>query len=149
MALIAEILVQLVRLGPAVEESKESDDEDSMRGYCRILVEAGEWYEPLIVRHPESFLPLVQIILQCASYDNLDVVGITLNFWYRLAKGLRKVREDPASLPLLEVFATLVTTIIRHLHYPDDSTKLVGQEKDDFRNFRHTIGDTLKDCCGV
>lgn len=150
VTVIQEIVPRLTLLKDRLLDPATRDDEDRMRGYCRILVEAGEWYEPLIVNHQDTFLPLVQAIAECANYDNLDIVGITLNFWYRLARGLRSSMNRVAPTPaILEVFSNLVSTIIRHLHYPDDDATLQGQERDDFRNFRHMIGDTLKDCCGV
>ncbi|KAI9600179.1 hypothetical protein KEM48_000593 [Puccinia striiformis f. sp. tritici PST-130] len=104
---------------------------------------------PLILRHPETFLPIVLAIRSCCDHEDLEVVGITLNFWYRLSKGLRRKREDANAKPLLEIYSSLMETIIRHLHYPDDPSSQVGQEADDFRRFRHDIGDTLKDCCYV
>ncbi|GAA5966217.1 hypothetical protein JCM21900_003336 [Sporobolomyces salmonicolor] len=149
VAVIQEIVPRLNALQPNLADPETREDEDKMRGYCRVLVEAGEWYEPLIHQHPDTFLPLVQLISSCAAYDNLDVVGITLNFWFRLSKGLEKQRGNPAVAPLLQVFVDLVGITIRHLHYPDDSSPLSGEERDSFRDFRHKIGDTLKDCCSV
>lgn len=149
MLVIQELVGRLIALREVLARSETLDDSDRMRGYCRIFVEAGEWYEPLIVQHSSNFLPLVQAIQQCSAYEDLDVVGITLNFWYKLSKNVRRRKEDPEVQVLLEVFAGLVETIIGHLHYPADEGSLVGQERDDFRNFRHTIGDTLKDCCAV
>jgi transportin-3 len=146
---IQEIVPRVIALQPNLADSETREDEDKMRGYCRLLVEAGEWYEPLIVQHPDTFLPLVQLIASCASVEHLDVVGITLNFWYRLSKGLQKVQGNPSVAPLLQVYVDLVSIVIRHLHYPDDSTPLNGEERDTFRDFRHKIGDTLKDCCAV
>jgi len=147
MPVIQLILSFLIALQPKLTQDR--DDPDKMRGYCRIFVEAGEWYTPLILRHPETFLPIVIAIRSCCDYDDLEVVGITLNFWYRLSKGLRRKREDANAKPLLDIYSSLVETIIRHLHYPDDPSTQVGQEADDFRRFRHDIGDTLKDCCYV
>ncbi|GAA5899857.1 hypothetical protein JCM5296_006198 [Sporobolomyces johnsonii] len=149
VAVIQEIVPRLNALQPNLADPETREDEDKMRGYCRVLVEAGEWYEPLILQHPDTFLPLVQLISSCAAYDNLDVVGITLNFWFRLSKGLEQQRGNPAVAPLLQVFVDLVGITIRHLHYPDDSSPLSGEERDSFRDFRHKIGDTLKDCCSV
>lgn len=146
---IQEIVPRLTALAPSVADPAVRDDEDKMRGYCRILVEAGEWYEPLIIQHPDTFLPLVELIKQCATVDELDVVGITLNFWYRLSKGVQKMAPAPIPDALVRVFVDLVGIVIRHLHYPDDSTPLSGEERDTFRDFRHKIGDTLKDCCAV
>ncbi|BGP37073.1 Nuclear import receptor [Rhodotorula kratochvilovae] len=149
VAVIQEIVPRLTALAPNLADPATREDEDKMRGYCRVLVEAGEWYEPLIVQHPASFLPLVELIKQCAAYQELEVVGITLNFWYRLAKGVMKVGPSPALAPLLQVFADLVGIVIGHLHYPDDASPLSGEERDTFRDFRYKIGDTLKDCCEV
>jgi len=42
-----------------------------------------------------------------------------------------------------------MTVIINHLHFPPELSSLVGQEADNFRSFRHVMGDTLKDCCLV
>ncbi|KAH9473766.1 hypothetical protein MJO29_000822 [Puccinia striiformis f. sp. tritici] len=147
MSVIQLILSFLIALQPKLAQDRE--DPDKMRGYCRIYVEAGEWYTPLILRHPETFLPIVLAIRSCCDHEDLEVVGITLNFWYRLSKGLRRKREDANAKPLLEIYSSLMETIIRHLHYPDDPSSQVGQEADDFRRFRHDIGDTLKDCCYV
>ncbi|GAA5924291.1 mRNA transport regulator MTR10 [Sporobolomyces koalae] len=149
VAVIQEIVPRLNALQPNLADPDVRQDEDKMRGYCRVLVEAGEWYEPLMPQHPETFLPLVQLISSCAAYEELEVVGITLNFWYRLSKGLSKMQGNPAIAPLLQVFVDLVGIVIRHLHYPDDSSPLSGEERDTFRDFRHKIGDTLKDCCAV
>ncbi|KAK4333544.1 mRNA transport regulator MTR10 [Rhodotorula toruloides] len=149
IAIIQEIMPRLTALGANLANEDTREDDDKMRGYCRIFVEAGEWYEPLIVQHPDTFLPLVELIKQCAAYDGLDVVGITLNFWYRLSQGIHRAGPNPSMAPLLQVFADLVGIVIRHLHFPDDSTPLTGEERDTFRDFRHKIGDTLKDCCKV
>ncbi|KAM0788019.1 hypothetical protein ACM66B_006218 [Microbotryomycetes sp. NB124-2] len=150
VAVIQEIVGRLLPLKSVVIDPAVRDDEDKMRGYCRILVEAGEWYEQLIVQHQESFVPLVEAIAACATHENLEIVGITLGFWYRLSRGLYKARGSIQPIPaILNIYSELVSTIIRHLHYPADDAPLVGQERDNFREFRHKIGDTLKDCCSV
>ena len=43
----------------------------------------------------------------------------------------------------------LMSVIITHLHFSPDLTSLKGQEANNFRAFRHVMGDTLKDCCAV
>ncbi|WAQ83992.1 hypothetical protein PtA15_4A443 [Puccinia triticina] len=127
------ILCFLIALQPKLTQDR--DDPDKMRGYYRIFVEAGEWYTPLILRHPETFLPTVPAIRSCCDYEDLE--------------GLHRKREDANAKPLLDIYSSLAQTIIRHLHYPDDPSSQVGQEADDFRRSRQDIGDTLKDCCYV
>ncbi|KAK4051285.1 Nuclear import receptor [Microbotryomycetes sp. JL221] len=161
--IIQEIVSKLLPLKQMVLNQHIRQDEDKMRGYTRILVEAGEWYEQLIVQHQESFVPLVEAIAACATHEDLEIVGITLGFWYRLARGFRHARsrqqqQDVTTTtaavapiePIVNVLKHLVTTIIGHLHYPqDDQEPLTGQDRDNFREFRHKIGDTLKDCCSM
>ncbi|WVQ84216.1 hypothetical protein IAT38_006367 [Cryptococcus sp. DSM 104549] len=144
---VEQIVPRVVALRPQLEEHK--DDPDRIRGYCRVLCEAGECYKDLIVHHPQGLLPLVQSIAACAAYPDLDIVPITFYFWYTLAMTLGRQPEDPDHLPFLEIFSNLQTAIIGHLHFPADDEHQTAQERDEFRTFRHRMGDTLKDCCHV
>ncbi|PWN54005.1 ARM repeat-containing protein [Violaceomyces palustris] len=147
MDVIQLIVPRVIALKEALAEA--GDDEDKVRGLCRIFVQAGESYHRLVLRHKDEFFPIVQAIAECASYHDLDIVQITFRFWYLLASGLAKSRDDPSIQPFLEIYERLLAIIIRHLRFPDDPDALTGQEKDDFRSFRHYMGDTLKDCCHV
>ena len=148
---IQAIVPRLLPLRQSLLEAVQAEDSETVRGYCRIFVEAGECYAQLMLQHPAEFMPIVEAIADCSAYSDLEVVTITLNFWWKLAVGLRKggFVNDPACQPFLEVIAGLVDTVIQHLRYPDDVDSLTGQDRDDFREFRHDIGNTLKDCCSV
>lgn len=130
--------------------AKAGDDEDTVRGICRIFAEAGETYHTLILRHQEEFFPLVETLIECAAYHELEIVQISFRFWYLLASALGKKRSDPSITPFLQIYARLLDIIIGHLRFPDDDDdSKTATEMDDFRNFRHYMGDTLKDCCYV
>lgn len=139
------ILPRVIALRPHLAQVR--DDPDRMRGFCRILAEAGETYRQLLLQHPDNFVPLLEAIAECTAYHDLDIVTITFGFWYRLAQSIGKHRNVPPVF--LEAYKALVEIVIKHLRFPDDAESLVGQEADDFRSFRHVIGDTLKDCCYV
>ncbi|KAG6332079.1 hypothetical protein ID866_7007, partial [Astraeus odoratus] len=145
MPAIEAIVPRVIALKSQLEEEKE--DPDKIRGLARIFAEAGETYRLLIVRHTETFYPIVAAIGQCSAYPDLDIVPITFPFWMRLAQTIGK---KPSVAPsLLEAYKTLTNVIIRHLRFPADMTTMTGQEADNFRSFRHVMGDTLKDCCLV
>jgi transportin-3 len=138
------------RLLPLREElARAGDDEDKVRGICRIFAQAGETYHTLILRHQEDFFPIVQTLIECAAYHDLDIVSITFRFWYLLGSALGKRKEDPSLMPFLQVYARLLDIIVGHLRFPDDEATQTAAEKDEFRSFRHFMGDTLKDCCYV
>lgn len=145
MALIQVIVPRIIALKPQI--AKEQADPEKIRGYARIFSEAGETYRFLLLNHTEAFFPIVEAIGECSAYPDLDIVPITFPFWMRLAQNLGK---KTAINPLfIEAYKSLMGVIINHLHFPPDSSPLVGQEAENFRSFRHVMGDTLKDCCFV
>ncbi|WAQ90635.1 hypothetical protein PtA15_13A34 [Puccinia triticina] len=93
------ILCFLIALQPKL--TQDQDDPDKMRGYYRIFVEAGEWYTPLILRHPETFLPTVPAIRSCCDYEDLEVFGITqlltsTPVWHKLSSAISTIPTIPA-----------------------------------------------------
>ncbi|KAI7906612.1 armadillo-type protein [Cokeromyces recurvatus] len=137
--------VLLSKLTEAIEE----ENEDDVRGYCRIFVEAGEAYINLIGAHPESFRTLLEGILKCTAYheDLVDIVPMTFKFWYELTNLLETDTYGHQKPQFLAYYDHLVDIMLGHLQYPDDEGKMTAEERDDFRDFRHKMGDTLKDCC--
>lgn len=145
MPVIQLIVPRVIALKPQLSVHRE--DPDRIRGYARIFAEAGETYRLLLLQHTEAFFPLVEAIGECSAYPDLDIVPITFPFWMRLAQNIGK---KPSVSPLfLDAYKALMEVIIRHLHFPADNASLVGQEAENFRSFRHVMGDTLKDCCFV
>jgi transportin-3 len=143
---VIEVIVpRVIGLKPLLLQFK--DDPEKIRGLARIFTEAGETYRALILQHTETFSPLVEAIGQCSAYPDLDIVPITFGFWMRLAQGLGK---KPSISPLFhDAYRTLMGIVIGHLHFPNDAASTTSQEAENFRHFRHVMGDTLKDCCVV
>ncbi|KAE8269860.1 hypothetical protein A4X09_0g2469 [Tilletia walkeri] len=150
MGVIEQIVPRLAPLRDALTQAIADEDDDKVRGLCRVLVSAGESYHVLVLQHQNIFLPIVDAISLCSSYQNLDIVQITFRFWYLLASPLSKAhREDPNLQTFFQIYERLLEVITQHLRFPLDESELTGQEYDDFKSFRHRMGDTLKDCCAV
>lgn len=145
--IIEQIVPRILSLRPKLTAAREEDDADKVRGFCRIFTEAGETYRLLVLQHPETFFPIVEAIGECAAYPDLDIVPITFNFWFRMAQSIGKKQNVPPVF--FDAYRALMDIIIKHLHFPSDPESMTGQERDDFRGFRHVMGDTLKDCCYV
>ena len=145
MAVIQLIVPRVISLKPLLIDHK--DDPEKIKGYTRILAEAGETYRILLLQHSETFFPILEAIAECSAYPDLDVVPITFPFWMRLAQSIGK---KPSVSPLfMDAYTALMGVIIGHLHFPPVQNALSGQEAESFRSFRHVMGDTLKDCCWV
>lgn len=145
MHVIEVIVPRLVQLKPKILEAK--DDPDKVKGLAKIFSEAGEVYRILILQHPETFFPIVEAIGECSAYPDLDIVPITFQFWMRLAGSIGK--KPSVSSLFSDAYRLLMTAMMKHLRYPENPEQMPPQEADDFRSFRHVIGDTLKDCCVV
>ena len=147
LPIIEQIIPRLALLRPKLTAACEADDADKVRGYCRIFTEAGETYRMLLLHHPDTFFFIVEAIGECAAYTDLDIVPITFHFWFRLAQSIGK--KQNVSPLFFDAYRALMDIIIKHLHFPGDPESMSAQERDDFRGFRHVMGDTLKDCCYV
>ncbi|RCH81760.1 Nuclear import receptor, partial [Rhizopus stolonifer] len=137
--------VMLLKLTEAIQE----EDDESVRGYCRIFCEAGEAYINLISMHPQAFSTLLEGILKCSAYTNLDIVPMTFKFWYELTNALQTDTYSASIPSFAHYYDALVDFMIVHLRYPEDLDSMTAEERDDFRDFRHKMGDTLKDCCRI
>lgn len=74
---------------------------------------------------------------------------MTINVWYLTAEELLNPSAQALKTQFQPLFRQLIDIIIHHLRYPSDFSNLSSQERDEFREFRHDIGDSLKDCVRV
>ncbi|PVU85600.1 hypothetical protein BB559_006925 [Furculomyces boomerangus] len=146
-------------------------DVDRMRGYCRVFTEAGEAWVKSMVLAPANFQSLFESLILVMQMPCLEVLPMTFNFWASLTDFVVKMLDNCA--PQLKkaisdvytpVYSSLINIVIGHLRYPLDydgfsvegeNTQLgqqvketsvwTAKDRDDFSDFRHDIGDVLKD----
>ncbi|KAK6356642.1 Nuclear import receptor [Orbilia javanica] len=150
------LIPEVMKLQPRIADAAENDIEQ-LRGYTKLFAEAGEAWVILIARMPTDFRPLVEAILECSARDReQEVIGLTFNFWFDLKNYLVLENYIEARVQLADLFASLVDVMIGHLKYPipesnNESDLFDGdrEQEERFREFRHKMGDVLKDCCEV
>ncbi|CAG8580296.1 14524_t:CDS:2 [Funneliformis caledonium] len=147
MPVIEQIYPRLLPLREALKRAMDEDNEDRVRGYCRIFTHAGESYLDLIVQHADDFRSIVESIVECTAYHDTEIVRITFYFWHRLADTLYQPRHANIKDKFKDIYSNLVDIMIKHLHYPKDLTTWSAEKRDEFREFRHVMGDVLKDSC--
>lgn len=154
---IQTLYPHILALRPAIAEAAEAEDSEKLRGITRIFSEAGEAWVVLMARLPQDFRVLVECVLECAARDEeRDAISQTFIFWYELKQYLTLERYMEARATYADLFSKLVDVMISHLQYPRPES---GNERDlfegdreqeeKFREFRHQMGDVLKDCCEV
>lgn len=157
ITIIQTLYPHIIALRPRIAEAAREEDVDKYKGIARIFAEAGEAWVVLIARMPVDFRVLVESILETAALDKeRDAISHTFKFWYELKQYLTLERYMQARLEYVDIYSKLVDIMIGHLEYPKPES---GNEKDlfegdrdqeeKFREFRHQMGDVLKDCCEV
>lgn len=157
MGVIQTLYPKIIALRPKILEAAETEDTDLMKGVTRLFAEAGEAWVVLIARLPGNFRSLVEAVLECCMRDNdRDAISLTFIFWYELKQYLTLDKYADARTSLADLFSQLVDIMIKHLEFPtpdngDNADLFDGdrEQEEKFREFRHAMGDVLKDCCEV
>lgn len=154
--LIEALYKQIIELNSFMHANPDRlEDPETFDGLSRLYVEAGESWHVLIAKNPKHFKPLVLILLEICKYqDDLDIVKYTFYFWHLLKQLLTISKFQESKEELADIFANLITIIIKHLTYPitgNDHDLFNGdrEQEDKFKEFRYEMGDVLKDCCAV
>jgi transportin-3 len=85
MPIIQSVYNHLLPLIPVLNQASQEEDEEKLRGLCRIFAGAGEDYLPLILENPEAWKGIVDGLLACTASSDLEIVAITFYFWGMLA----------------------------------------------------------------
>ncbi|KAI1980091.1 Nuclear import receptor [Ophidiomyces ophidiicola] len=156
MPVIQAVYPHLIALRPMIRQAAEDEDVEMLRGITRLFAEAAEAWVVLIARLPNEFRSLVEAVLECCAVDKeRDAISITFVFWYELKQYLTLDRYASAKTALSDVYSKLVDIMVKHLEFPvpdSDSGDLFDgdrEQEEKFREFRHAMGDVLKDCCAV
>ena len=151
---IKAVYPRLANLQPRIKACAEEEDWETFKGITRVFAEAGEAWVILICREPQQYRALVECILECCLRDKeLDALSQTFNFWFELKQYITLERYMEARLQFVDVYSKLVDVMIGHLQYPESSSQDLfdgdREAEEKFREFRHQMGDVLKDCCEV
>lgn len=155
--LIQIIYPRILSLRPKIEEVASSEDFEIYKGITRLFAEAGEAWVVMIARLPTEFRGLVEAVLECCARDrDRDAIALTFLFWYEFKQMITLEKYTQARNQYADIFGRLVDIMIKHLEYPtpegSDETDLFDgdrEQEEKFREFRHQMGDVLKDCCDV
>jgi transportin-3 len=157
MQCILALYPQVIALRPKLLQAVQEEDTEKFKGIARIFAEAGESWVLLIARLPTEFRALVEAVLETAALDTeKDAISHTFKFWYDLKQYLTLEKYTPARMQCVDIYSKLIDIMIGHLEYPkpesgDEKDLFEGdrEQEEKFREFRHQMGDVLKDCCEV
>ncbi|OAA64031.1 Armadillo-type fold domain containing protein [Cordyceps fumosorosea ARSEF 2679] len=148
---------RIIGLQPRIAIVAGEEDAEALKALTKVLATAAESWSVAIARQPSHFRPLVEAVLECAARDkDQDVIEHTFLFWYELKQYLVLERYIQSRVELVDVYSKLVDILLKHLQYPrpesgNEADLFDGdrEQEEKFREFRHQMGDTLKDACEV
>ncbi|KAK5138150.1 hypothetical protein LTR08_004845 [Meristemomyces frigidus] len=157
MEAITALYPRLAQLQPRIKACADEEDWEAFKGITRVFAEAGEAWVVLIAREAQQFRGLVESVLECCLRDKeREALSQTFIFWYELKQYITLDRYMEARLQFVDVYSKLVDIMIGHLEYPvpesgNENDLFDGdrEAEDKFREFRHQMGDVLKDACEV
>ncbi|EEC51088.1 predicted protein [Phaeodactylum tricornutum CCAP 1055/1] len=147
------LLNAAVQASLPLDEALQSDDEDVLRAYCRVVTEMGESYMSLILspQYLEAS-QLVSWVLKCSGMANQEIASITLHFWYRLVMDLESVDPYDWRQELIDAYTPhllqLIDVCIKSLmRYPADMDTIPEDLLDELTRHRFYVAETVEDCC--
>lgn len=148
---------RVIALRPNIQKAADEEDTERLKSLTKVFATSAKSWVVGIARQPAHFRPLVDAVLECAARDTeRDVIEHTFNFWYELKQYLVLERYIQGRLEMVDVYSKLVDILLKHLEYPkpeggDEADLFDGdrEQEEKFREFRHQMGDTLKDACDV
>lgn len=154
---IKTLFPRVVSLRSCVAKAAEEEDTETFKALTKVLSSAAECWVVAIARQPSQFRPLVDAILECVAQDkDRDAIEFTFGFWYELKQYLVLERYIQSRVELMDVYSKLVDILLKQLEYPrpesgseHDLFDGDREQEEKFREFRHHMGDSLKDSCEV
>lgn len=149
---LAVLFAGLASVQPAIQEAladpdRDESDEELLRRLCMLYSEAGEAFILHFMGRPRELENLLAVLLAVVTgTKSSETLEATFPFWEVLSQRVSELGED-AAMPFRPVFSSLLHTAIdRHLVYPAEGAGVTAEQLDRFRDFRHVVGDVLKDC---
>lgn len=152
---IRAVLIPLIqrKLGECEGDNRLGEGDVEMRSFVSVLADAGEQFlgrlftktAPALTA--SAVLEGILLAMRCRSFA---VVELSLSFWEALAQHVESAGSEQLRDAIAPFFARLFRQIVLlYLPYPEEQESLSSDEMHAFRDFRHVIGDCLKDCTRV
>ncbi|KAF4513320.1 hypothetical protein G6O67_000608 [Ophiocordyceps sinensis] len=154
---VQALFPRIIGIQPHIQRVVGEEDADKLKSLTKVFATAAESWVVGIARQPALFRPLVDAVLECAARDaDRDVIEHTFSFWYELKQYLVLERYIQGRLEMVDVYSKLVDILLKHLEYPkpdsgNEAELFDGdrEQEEKFREFRHQMGDSLKDSCDI
>ncbi|GKY98456.1 hypothetical protein MPSEU_000803000 [Mayamaea pseudoterrestris] len=139
-----------------IQDALQSNNEDVLRAYTRVVTEMGESYMSCILAPSSNDhvheRALVESVLQCSTIQSTEIASITLHFWYRMIIDLECIdpyewREELIAVYEPQILRLIDVCVKALMKYPTDIDDLPDDLVEDLHRHRYYVTETVEDCC--
>ena len=143
----------LVQTRDLLQHAMQEENEELLESIAYILADYAYYYLGELVTDEAIGKVVFALILDAADHSgDYKIIEMTFRIWENLTDFLKQ-QQSATTGYMQEILASLVRILLKKLQYPSEGSSSLSswtsQKRDDFRAFRHCIGDSLKDCCDL
>lgn len=146
-------------LQETIKQSTDDDVQNVVKSLAYLLVDLLNDSIPNLLQQTtltKDTLILLEGILLLVQYPDFKIIEITFRLVQTLSDAFReqeyKQKSNSYHISLLPIgiwLSTYVAHLTEQMKHPHTKQEWTSQKYDDFRSFRHIIGDVLKDCSDI
>lgn len=157
VALVQHMIPALLQL--PLDDALQSEDEDVLQAYCRVVTEMGESYMSMLLYTSAETAPtasqLLEGVLRCSRIPDAEISGMTLTFWYNLVTEIEGLEPYEWRQSVIDNYTPHLLTLIQVcasnlMRYPadfDHSSSSTPDATEDLDKHRLCVEETVEDCC--
>eukprot|EP00954_Amorphochlora_amoebiformis_P006027 473190-Amorphochlora_amoeboformis.AAC.1 len=151
------LIPNILKLGPKYLEAEKVGDSETCKSLCRLFVDLGEAYMPMVLEQGIESKQTIALMLRCVGNMNKDVAAMTFNFWYGLSRDIidahrKNERESkPGVIRYFESpFLELVGRLKQVMQYPPVIRNFNDEKQiSEYKRIRYLAADVLVDTVNV
>ncbi|GAB1597490.1 importin-13-like isoform X1 [Argonauta hians] len=158
---IQRLLPQVIQLQPVLKRAIDEKNIEVCSIICRLVVSVAETHSKILINsfptgddiQKQNSLNLMYMVMACTGLPGYYPVDetcseLTFTFWYAIQDELIDLGSDadPQLMSIFrEIYCKLVEVLLTKVQYPADQeyNSWSTEQKEQFRCYRHDIGDTM------
>ena len=123
------------------------ENDDLVDSINYVVVDFAFYYLGEIIGDQHLGSSVFDCILNASNAGDYKTIEMSFRIWEAMTNYLKQNLGNNLPRHLEPILQRLVMVLLEKLKYAENALNWNSQKRDDFREFRHVIGDCLKDCC--
>nr|CCA23960.1 conserved hypothetical protein [Albugo laibachii Nc14] len=149
LSFLAWILPQILSLQPLFHDAMKEQDVDKALDIARLFTETADCLVALLLCVEEmQQCAILNLLLDCMEYAETEIVEFMIPFWIEFLEAMHStdanVKQTLVS-KYTSILLRLTNLCMVNLQFQEDFTRLPYDKQQDFKQYRHDLGDIMRD----